>query len=172
MRKTAIIMLILLAACSTYEPRVYEQQAPPSPQQYTPNVCPAVVAAGTPVELGPVQLKTYAYGAQETVSPKPGTPLEYRIKVAQQASGNPPLTNAFDPTIILMEIYNDGTYTLFGTQNVPNIIPSNVIMYDPTTETWISNRGLAQGAIATQRLVVYVVYNGKTKVIQQALNVR
>ena len=172
------LLFLLLVACQPRveyvpvpqpvpQPVYIPQEAPPAAPQAAPAPKPALT------ELGPVEFKIFMYGAREaTGSVNPNVPLEYRIKVKQAVSGSPPVTAAFPLTISMVVMYSDGTYELYGTEDLSGIQPSNVIMYDPSLGSWVNTKGIAQGSIGTQRFVIVISLNGKTKIIQDSVNVR
>ncbi|RJQ19095.1 hypothetical protein C4580_05965 [Candidatus Woesearchaeota archaeon] len=192
MKNALIILAVLfLAGCAqpqaprlqTPEPLIIPPHPDPSPSPPIPAVLAERIAqpAQTPQiadkpaipELGAVDLDIYAYGANDVGgSARLNTPLEYRILAAQARAGSPPLTSAFDVTIFLTVIHSDGTFDLFGTANVPGILPSNQFTYDPAKERWVNDKGLAQGKIGPQRFVGIVNWNGQTKQIGETVNVR
>lgn len=182
----AILAVLFLFACQAPEPRMvppqqsYQQQnSPPVPAvlqeqiRAQPAVVPQVAPKPDIPELGAVDLSIHAYGAQETGgSARMNTPLEYRINIAQARASSPPLTSVYSPTIFLAVIKSDGQVELFGTPDIPGILPSNQFMYDATKERWVNDKGLAQGEIGMQRYVGIVHWNGKTKQLEETVNVR
>ena len=128
----------------------------------------------TKPKLGAVGLEIFAYGARDVGgSVNPNTPLEYRVQVSQAVPKSPPVTNAYQPTIFLVVIYNDGSFDTFGTEDVPNIQASNRFMYDGTLERWVNTKGVSQGNVkGQQRFVGIVSFNGDAKMIQKTINVR
>jgi len=175
-----LFLLSLLLACQPqiqYVP-VPQPVYPQSQPQYVPPAQPVAQPQAESVqkipELGPVDFKIFAYGARDVSgSVNPNTPLEYRIKVMQQAPQNPPITNAYQPTITMVVIYNDGLYEIYGTEDLYGIQPSNVIGYDPSVGSWVNTKGISQGNVkGQQRFVIVITFNGKTKIIQHSVNVR
>ncbi|MBI4146668.1 hypothetical protein HY489_05020 [Candidatus Woesearchaeota archaeon] len=179
-RIIAIVALLILIACQPQAPQVEptpQSRAQPPAWLLTGYATPAVepqIADKPPIpELGSVALNIYAYGAKDVGgSVNAGTPLDYRINVAQATAGSPPLTNAYAPTILLTVIYSDGRYELYGTEDVPKVLASNKIMYDPNLGRWVTEKGLSQGQIGIQNFVLLVNWNGKTKVVEESVKVR
>lgn len=125
-------------------------------------------------KLGAVGLDIFAFGARDVGgSTNPNTPLEYRVQISQAAAHSPPITNAYNPTILLIVIYNDGSFELYGTEDVPNVLASNRFTYDPSLKRWVNGKGMAQGNVkGVQNFVGLVSLNGDTKMIQKTINVR
>jgi len=182
-----LTFILLLTACQMQEPRMvppqqsYQQQnnLPPVPAVLQEQILaqPAVVPQIAPKpdipELGAVDLSIHAYGAQETGgSARLNTPLEYRINIAQSRASSPPLTSAYSPTIFLAVIKSDGQVELYGTPDVPGILPSNYFVYDAKKERWVNDKGLSQSEVGMQRYVGIVHWNGKTKQLEETVNVR
>ncbi len=172
MKKLLIILLTFLLCVSVANAYVYRNIGS-NAHRFRSLTGAAALQDVTP-SLGAVGLEIFAYGARDVGgSVNPNTPLEYRVQVAQKTAGSPPITNAYRPTIFLVVIYNDGSFDLYGTEDVPNIQGSNRFTYDPTLGRWVNTKGVSQGNVkGQQRFVGTVSFNGETKLIQKNLNVR
>ena len=176
--------ILLIALLSSF---ILACQQPQPPQMPAPNVIftghaywdqlpqpPAyLLEKEAGAGLGPVDLEIYAYGAKEVGGAvNPGVPLEYRVMATQARAGNPPLTSEQNPIIQFAVIYDDGTFDLYGTPNVPGIIPSNTLGYDSSLARWVNTKGYAQGRIGTQRFTGLVIHEGQVKQLGETVNVR
>ncbi len=173
----AFFCLILLIACAPqYAPQpVY--QAPP--QQLPPAyVVPPVQQAPPQAEkprLGAVSFTTHPYlvGNRDATSMRPGTPYVGKLVLSKALPNNPPVTD--DVTIFITVIYPDGNHELFGTADVPGIIPSNIMMFDhgPDVQAWTNDKFIANADINTKiKLLVSVKYYDDSKQLLHTINVR
>jgi len=177
----AVFCLLLLAACA--RPQYAQQpvyQAPPP--QYVPPAYPqqAPPQALPPVEvqkekLGATRFTTHPYlvGNQEAASVRPGTPVVGKLIVSKALPNNPPVTE--DVTIFITVIYPTGDHEFFGTADIPNIIPSNIIMFDhsPGVQAWTNDKFVANADVNTKiKYVVFIKYHDDARYLLHTINVR
>lgn len=173
-----LILLTILIACQQQTPRVPKPtQSYPAPAgmaywDYDETSASHIMRSGQNKQIGPAEFKIYAYGAKETKSAMPGTPLEYRIWVAEKASGSPAFKPDSELTIMLTSINSNGMAEIFATPNVPTVHPNNFLRYDSSMGEWVTPRGIAQSDIGTQNFIVLISYKGQNKLIRDTLNVR
>jgi len=176
MKYLLVLCLIFLVACAQqYAPQARAQQAPP---QYVPPA-PEPVSQGSPEKavagLGASQFTIHPYlvGNKDAASVRPGTPLVGKLMLKKALPGSPPITG--DVTIFITAVYPTGDYELFGTDDIPNILPSNVLRFDhgPDVQAWTNDKFVANADINTQiRYIVFVKYHNDARYLQHTINVR
>lgn len=102
---------------------------------------------------------------------RPGTPLVGTLTLRKRVSGSPPITEG--ATIYLAVIYPTGRYELYGTEDVPDILPSNVIRYDMTEEVWTTDKLVAGAEINSMiNYLLFIRYEGESRHIEHTLKVK
>lgn len=173
----ALFFLILVACAQPqYAPQpVYQPSQYVAPPQVAtaPQVMPQ--QAEPKVGLGASRFTTHPYlvGNVEAASVRPGTPIVGKLVISKALANNPPITE--DVTIFITVIYPTGDHELFGTADVPGIIPSNIIMFDhsPNVQAWTNDKFVANADINTKiKYIVFIKYHDDSRYLLHTINVR
>ena len=188
----ALFCLLLLAACAPqYAPQPAPLQypppqyvPPPQPQGYAPPSYPQPMPQAVPpvqvtpsgqAGLGSTQFTTHPYtvGNREATSMRPGTPIVGKLVLKKDLTNSPPITE--DVTVFITVVYPDGSYELFGTADVPKILPSNVLQFDhsPDVQAWTNDKFVARAEINTNiDYIVFIKYHKDARYLLHTINVR
>jgi len=174
MKKILLILLIVLLCASFADAYVYrtiskQPRIPRSPAG-------AMIASLSEVDggLGSTSLTIHPYtiGNREATSVRPGIPLVAKL-VLRKKTINAPITQ--DVSALLVVIGPSGIYELYGTSNIPGIMASNVLGYDPSpdVQAWTNDKLIAGADVNEQlRYVVFIQYGDEARYIGLNLNVR
>ncbi|RMD58298.1 hypothetical protein D6825_01305 [Candidatus Woesearchaeota archaeon] len=120
--------------------------------------------------IGTAKLEIYSGGVPIKDGARPNDPLEYRF-IITLADGK--LATQEDKiTIQLTEIRSDGTFEVYGTDNIKGISPDKILRYNPLTKSWINSKGRAQNFAGIQRFEGIVMSEGKAKTFEKELIIR
>ena len=174
---SALLCVLLLVACAPrYAPPpqpIYQAPPPQAPPAYVEP--PAAPPQMEKPKLGAVSFTTrpYTVGNREATSMRPGTPYVGKLVLSKALPNNPPVTE--DVTIFITVIYPTGDHELFGTADVPGIVPSNIMMFDhsPDVQAWTNDKFIANADINTKiKLMISVKYYDDSRQLLHTINVR
>ncbi len=174
MKYLSVLCLIFLVACAQQSaPAAQPQYAPPAQQYVPPPSEPQTQKAVAGLGASQFTIHPYLVGNRDAASVRPGTPLVGKLLLNKKLPGGPPITG--DVTIFITVVYPTGDYELFGTDDIPNILPSNVLRFDhgPDVQAWTNDKFVANADINTQiRYIVFVKYHNDARYLQHTINVR
>ncbi len=187
MKVYSLLCLLLLFACAPQPQFAPESQA--VPQQVGPPPVPVIqheappmpaVTAQEEVGLGPVEfvIHPYTVGNKPAASVRPGTPLVAEVFVKKNSPGSPPVTEAESAstegaTILITEVGPKGDVQLYGTPNIPDILASNILRFDPSTKSWWNDKFVASADINEKiGYVIFIKYKKDVRVLKYNINVR
>jgi len=172
MKKILLILIIALLCASFADAYVYRtiSKQPRIPR----GPAGAMIASLAEVDGGlgstSFTLHPYTIGNREATSVRPGIPLVAKL-VLRKKTINAPITQGV--TAFLVVIGPSGIYELYGTADIPNVLPSNVLGYDPAEQAWTNDKLVAGADVNEQlRYVVFIKYGDESRYIGQTLNVR
>jgi hypothetical protein len=174
MKKLLVLLIAILVCASVSEAYVYRSIGKVNPRGRMP-VGAAIMSFAEEGGLGPTSILWHpnTIDTREATSARPATPGVLEVKVKKKAAGNPPIPEGV--TILVMAVYPDNTYELFGTSDIEGINPSSVLAFDysPSVMAYTNIYAPAKGDVHTRvQYIAFVKYAGQSRTFGTIVNVR
>jgi hypothetical protein len=174
MRKLFVFLIAILVCASVSEAYVYRSIGKTNSRGRMP-VGAAIMSFAEESSLGPASILWHpnTIDSREATSARPFTPGVLEVKVKKKVFGN--LSIPEGVTILVMAVYPDNTYELFGTSDIEGITPSNVLAFDysPSVMAYTNVNAPAKGDVHTRvQYIAFVKYAGQSRTFGTIVNVR